>query len=184
MLSRPQAIVLLKKYIHDENIIKKSLAAEAILKNLAKNLHKNEELWALTGLLHNIDYEYTSDNPQDRGVLSEKILSGLIKEEAVNAIKGNNYLHTEYAPVTSLDRSLIATSEMTNLMFKIIKFCEKNNENVIDMQLIFEKYNNKEFAPDVKRNRIKVINDVGLDLKEFFKITLKSIIEIKEELEI
>ncbi len=182
MLSRSQAIALLKKYIHDDYIIRKSLATEVILKNLAKRLHKDEELWGLTGLLHNIDYEYTSEKPEDRGILAEKILSGLIKESAINAIKGNNYLHTEYSPVTSLDRTLIATSEIVTFMFEIIKHCEKNDENVIDIKLIFEKYNNKEFAPDVKRNRIKVITDVGLDIDEFFKITLKSIIEIKDEL--
>ncbi len=182
MLRRTQAIALLKKYIHDDSMIKKSLASEAILKNLAKRFHKDDELWSLTGLLHNIDYEYTSENPEDRGILSEKILSGLIKEEGVNAIKGNNYLHTEYSPVTSLDRSLIATSEITNFIFEIIKFCEKNDKKVIDIQLMIKKYKDSDFAVNVIRNRIKVITDVGLNLEEFFKISLKSIIDIKDQL--
>jgi len=182
MLSREEAITLFKKYIRDEYFIKRALLSEAILRNLANVLNKDEKLWALTGFLHNIDYEYSQGNPEDRGILSEKLLSGLVPEETINAIRANNYIYTNYAPVTALDKSLIATTEITDLMFEIIKNTQDKNQKVIDIPEIFDKYKNRDFASKIKRKRIKIIEDVGIKLEDFIKITLKSVIEIKDEL--
>ena len=81
MLDRNEAFILIKKYLRNRNSIRISLAAEAILKELAKKLYKNEELWGLTGLLHNIDYEYTLNDPEKRGVISSQILDGLLPKK-------------------------------------------------------------------------------------------------------
>ena len=63
MINREEAFILLRKYLKDEESIKYSLAVEAVLKEMAKILYRDEELWGLTGLLHNLDYEYTPANP-------------------------------------------------------------------------------------------------------------------------
>ena len=110
MITRDEAFVLIKKYLRHEDNIRKSLAVEAILREIAKKLERNADLWGLTGLLHNIDYEYTSTEPESRGVLSAQLLEDLLPEKAVNAIKANNYTHTDYIPTTSLDKSLMAAS--------------------------------------------------------------------------
>jgi predicted hydrolase (HD superfamily) len=52
MLSRNEGLTLLKKYLRNENLRKHSFAVEAILREIACRLQKDEELWALTGLLH------------------------------------------------------------------------------------------------------------------------------------
>ncbi len=184
MISRPEAITLLKKYIHSSHNLKRSFANEAILKKLAIRLNKNEDLWGLTGLLHNIDYEYTEENPEERGNLSEKILSDLLPESGVNAIKGNNYLYTDYMPLTSLDKGLIASSEITELIFEAVKYCYNKNEKEIDFIFLYTKYNDEKFATKIKRKKIKMIVDLGIQEEEFLKIALKSIIEIKDQLEI
>ena len=182
MLSRDEAIVLLKKYIREDYYLRRSYIVESILKKLAKRLNKDEQVWGLTGLLHNIDYEYTSENFQERGLLAEKILSGLIPEEGINAIKGNNYLHTNYAPVTSLDRSLIATTELTELIFEIIKYSKKHNITIVDVKGVYEKYKDEDNFPDINRKRIKIIEDVGIDIEEFIKISLYAIIKVKDQI--
>ena len=51
MLSRDDGIKLLNRYIKTENLIKHSFAVEAILKETAIKINKNEELWAITGLV-------------------------------------------------------------------------------------------------------------------------------------
>ena len=118
MICREEALVLLRKYIKDQDLINKSFAVEALLRELSKKLQKDEELWGLVGLLYNLDYQYTSLDPGKRGSLSAEILEGLIPENAVNAIKANNYMYTSYIPTTTLDKSLIsvvASAEIRDL---------------------------------------------------------------------
>ena len=116
MISREEAFLLLKKYLRDEDNIRYSLAVEAVLREIANRLDRDEELWGLTGLLHNLDYEYTITEPEKRGSLSAQLLEDLIPEPGVNAIKANNYMHTDYIPITSLDKSLIAVDAAIGLI--------------------------------------------------------------------
>ena len=90
MINREEAFVLLKRYLKDADSFKFSLSVEAVLKKLAKILHRDKELWALTGLLHNLDYEYTARELENRGTISAQLLDGLLPDSVVNAIKANN----------------------------------------------------------------------------------------------
>ena len=87
MINRDEGLKLLKRYLKNENLIKHSFAVEAILKEMARSLDKNEELWSLTGLLHDLDYEYTKGNPEKHATMTAEILEDLLPAEAINAVK-------------------------------------------------------------------------------------------------
>ena len=116
MISRDEAYSLLTKYLRDEKLIKHSLAVEAILVAMATKLGKNKELWGVTGLLHDLDYEYTMREPEKHANISAQILGGLLPDDCVNAIKAHNYTHTDYIPTTSLDKALIAADAVSGLV--------------------------------------------------------------------
>ena len=116
MMHREDGFKLLKKYLKNENLIKHSLAVETILREMAKYLREDEELWALTGLLHDLDYEYTKENPEKHAKMSADILKDLLPEESVNAIKAHNYQHTMQIPQTYLDKALIASDAVSGLI--------------------------------------------------------------------
>ena len=64
MINREEGLELLKKYLKNENLMKHSLAVEAILKEIAIRLNEDQELWTLTGLLHDLDYDFTKEEPE------------------------------------------------------------------------------------------------------------------------
>jgi len=173
IISREEAIALLRKYIRDEEILKNSLAVEALLKELAKKLQKDEELWSLVGLLHNLDYEYTRLDPGKRGSLSTQLLEGLLPENGVNAIKANNYMYTSYIPTTTLDKTLITAEATSGFIFESAKAIQ--SKNILDLKLDFllEKFNDPNFAPEFNRNRIRLCVDVGFELEEYLALCLK-----------
>jgi putative nucleotidyltransferase with HDIG domain len=74
MIQRDEALTLLKEYLKNDNLVKHSLAVEAIMTALAKHLSENSEVWGLTGLLHDIDYEYTKDDPTKHRGSSQKVV--------------------------------------------------------------------------------------------------------------
>ena len=115
MIIRDEALQLLKRHLKNENLLKHSFAVEAILKEMADILKKDEELWGLTGLLHDLDYEYTKQNPEKHAITTAEILEELLPTEAINAIKAHNYQQTMQIPQTSLDKALISADAVSGL---------------------------------------------------------------------
>jgi len=184
MLSREEAFVLLKKYIKQENLIKISIIAEAILKEIAKRLGKDEELWGLTGLLHNLDYDYTRDNPEKRGMLSADLLENLLPEKCINAIKANNYMHTDYIPISSLDKSLISTAEFAGFFMTVAQSMPSKQLSEIDLDSLLSRFNDPNFATRYNRNKIKLCEDIGMDIEYFFKMNLITLKQISDQLDL
>ena len=58
-MNREEALDSIKANVENKNLVKHMLAAEVILRALAKRFGEDEEEWGLTGLLHDIDVELT-----------------------------------------------------------------------------------------------------------------------------
>jgi len=182
MIGKDEAIVLLKKYIKDENLLIKSIIAETLLREIAKLFGKDEEMWGLTGLLHNLDYEYTRDNPKRRGKLSSELLENLLPEPCINAIKANNYIYTDYIPITSLDKSLISVAEFSGFIVTVALSMPSKHLKDVDLKILVDRFNDEEFAKEFNRNRIKLCEDVGLGLEHFFNISLATLKDFSDRL--
>ncbi len=182
MINREEAYILIKKYLKGEDNVRYSLAAEAILRELAKRLERDENLWGLTGLLHNLDYEYTAGEPEKRGVLSSQLLDGLLPEMGVNAIKANNYTQTDYIPTTSLDKSLIAVDATIGLIITITKSMPSKKLAEVDFKTLIEKFNDPNFAARYNRSRIVMCTHIGMELKVFLALSLKTLQNISDKI--
>jgi len=176
MIDRKQAIVLIKKYIKNEDLLQQSLIVEAILRKIAKILGNNEETWGLTGLLYNIDYEYTQEEPEKRGVFASQLLEGLLPEDCNNAIKSNNYRYSDYIPSTALDKSLVATVAMTNFIISFIGITSLKNFSNIN--ILRDKLNEPNFTDINLKKRILLCNDIGISLNNFLQLNLKVIQDV------
>ncbi|MFB3897943.1 MAG: HDIG domain-containing metalloprotein, partial [bacterium] len=64
-----EALKLISDNVSNQNLINHMLATEAIMKALAAHFGEDEETWALTGLLHDVDYDTTKDDPTRHSLL-------------------------------------------------------------------------------------------------------------------
>jgi len=182
MISRKEAFELLTKYVRDDKLIKHSLAVEAILKAMAKMLHEDEELWGLTGLLHDLDYEYTKEEPAKHATVSSQILDGIIPEEAIKAIKAHNYQYTDHIPTTALDRALIAADAVSGLIIATALIMPSMKLSEVKPETLMNKFKDSSFAKKISRKRIELCEDTGFELDMFFDVSLKALQNISDDL--
>ncbi|MEN6435305.1 MAG: HDIG domain-containing metalloprotein, partial [Anaerolineaceae bacterium] len=56
-MKRDEALALVNHYVKNQNLVNHMLAVEAAMRHYAQKLGEDEETWAVTGLLHDFDWE-------------------------------------------------------------------------------------------------------------------------------
>ncbi len=120
MPNREDAWKLLCEYTASESLRKHMLAVETCVRAYAKKSNADEELWGITALLHDFDYERWPNNAhsadQEHPAEGGRILRGLgYPEEMVRAILS----HASYSGVareTPLEHTLFACDELAGFL--------------------------------------------------------------------
>jgi len=184
MIDRDESFALLRKYLKDDKLLKHSLAVEAILVEMARNLEEDERLWGLTGLLHDLDYEYTQGEPEKHANVSAQILEGLLPRDAVNAIKAHNYMHTDYIPTTTLDKALIAADAVSGLVIATALVMPSKKLFEVELKTLLNKFRDNSFARGCNRNKIELCLDIGISQEMFLELSLNALKEISDKLDL
>ena len=73
-ITRDEALEYLKAHLKNEKLISHCLATEAIMRALAQKFEEDLEIWGLAGLLHDLDYEITGEDPSRHGEETARLL--------------------------------------------------------------------------------------------------------------
>jgi putative nucleotidyltransferase with HDIG domain len=179
-MNRDEALELLRKYIKNENLVKHCLATGAIMRGLAEKLGKNAEKWELAGLLHDIDYEVVGGDMQKHGLTGSEILKKAgIDEEITEAVKKHNY--SIFEPEKPIEIALQAADNVSGLIIACALVKGKKLSKVTP-ESVKKKFKEKSFAAGCNRDRIRLVENLGIDLQEFYAIAIESLLKIKDEL--
>ena len=182
MIERDKALILLKKYLYDDKLIKHCFAVEAIMDNIAEFLDKDIKLWKIVGLLHDLDYEYTKSDPEKHTQITAEIINGLIPEEGINAIKSHNFLYSKYMPSSTIDKSLIAADAVSGLIIASALMMPSKKLNELKIESLIKKFNDNNFAKGCNRKKIKLCLDFGIEVEKFLDLSLNALKKISNEL--
>lgn len=182
MIGREEALHLVEENVKNKNLISHMLAVEAIMRGLARHFSEDEELWGLTGLLHDVDYTLTESDPEKHTLVAEDILEGLASEEIVRAIKAHNSEHTGIVPGTKMEKALIAADSISGLLIACSLVQPSKKIEDVKVKSVKKKFKQKDFARAVSRERILKCEEIGLERPEFYEIALDSLKEISDKL--
>ncbi|GAB6125177.1 HD domain-containing protein [Humidesulfovibrio idahonensis] len=180
MLNRDDAYALLTKHITEPMLVAHSLESEAVLSALAARLGQDQTLWGLTGLLHDLDYATTKDNPARHGLDSSEMLEGKLPVEALDAIRAHNFEHTGFAPSSPLDYALRCGETVTGLIHTNALVRPARMEGM-DAKSLKKKMKDKAFAASVNRETIGECQKLGLEPAEFFTIAIAAVAGIADK---
>lgn len=116
-MTRQEAWNLLCEYTQSDSLRKHALAVEAAMRHYARQFGENEELWGLTGVLHDFDYERWP-TPPDHTREGAKILRERgVDAEVIDAILSHAEWNTdEYPRDRSIRKTLFAVDELCGLL--------------------------------------------------------------------
>ncbi len=182
-MNREEALKLLKENIENQNLIKHCLAVEAIMITLASHFSEEEEKWGICGLLHDIDYEKTKDEPNQHSLMGAKMLEDLgIEKDICQAVKVHNEVHG-ILPQTLMEKSLFVTDPLTGLIVAAALVLPSKKLVDLTPENVLNRFKEKSFAKGANREIIKKCQDyLNLSLEEFIKIGLEAMQKISQEL--
>lgn len=181
-MDRGQALNELKARVSNVNLIKHSLAVEAIMRALAALLRDDVELWGLTGLLHDIDYERTANDASMHGILGAEILENLgVNDEVVYAVKAHNSYHG-IERKRKLDKALYCADPVSGLIIACALILPSKKLADVTTEFILKKMNEKSFAKGADRDQIRFCGELGLSLDEFVTAALNAMKKISGDL--
>lgn len=183
MTKREEALDLLHSNMQSQNLRRHCYAVEAVMRVLAKHFGEDEDLWGITGLVHDLDYEkYPKEHPlRAIKIFEEK----KYPEELINAVKAHAWGYKEGLPQpkSKFEWSLYCCDELTGFIVAVTLTRPDKKLSSVKLESIKKKWKEKSFAKGVEREQIELCEEkLEIKLDEFIMIALEAMQGIHEEL--
>jgi len=166
MLNRDNALAIVHTYIKNDNLVKHMLAVESVMRYYAEIEGEDIEKWAVTGLLHDFDWEIhptAEEHPQAGAAI---LRQHGVDEEIIRAVlsHGNN---TGISRETRMEKALAACDEITGLIIAVALVRPSRSLLDLEVSSVKKKWKDRAFAAGANREEIEEMTaDFGLDLWE------------------
>jgi len=179
-MQRQEALDLLKSLTKSESLLRHMRTVELVMEAYAKKLGEDSNKWAVTGLLHDADYEAFPDKHPN--VIVEK-LNDLGEAEIAHAISAH-YTRWNVSYDTLLDKALLACDELTGF---IVACCQVRPDGITSLEpkSVIKKLKDKGFAAKVDRYEVsKGAELFGVEMTTHIAFIIDTLRENREELAI
>jgi putative nucleotidyltransferase with HDIG domain len=182
VITREEALELVNTHLGKKNLVKHVLAVEAIMKALAVRYGGDPDVWGMAGLLHDLDYERTFEDPESHGSVTIDLLTGVdLPDEVRRAILAHC---GKSARDTDMDRAIYAADPVTGLIVASALMHPSKSLAAMDAEFVGKRFREKRFAAGANREAIASCSELGLDLHEFLEISIDAMRSISTELEL
>lgn len=181
--ARADALALVHEFTASESLRKHMLAVEAAMRAYARRLEPDaEERWAITGLVHDFDYErWPNDAHQpdeEHPAAGVRILRERgYPEDVLEAVLG----HATYTGVprrTTMARALFAVDELTGLITATALVKPTRSVHDVDSAAVRKKMKDKAFARGVNREDVvRGAEELGVPLEEHIAVVITAMQE-------
>jgi len=182
VLTREEALSLVKKNVRKKNIVYHMIAVEAIMRGLARYFGEDEDLWGLTGLLHDVDYEKIGEDWEKHGVWAGEVLKDMVSEEVKRAIKAHNFERTGVIPESRMEKALICCDAISGLLVACGLVMPSKKLAEVKVKTVEKKFRDKDFARGADRERILFCEKIRVPKEKFFEIALEGLKEYAAEI--
>lgn len=180
MLTKESAYQILYEMTESSSLLRHARSVSMVMEALARHFGENEEQYAITGLLHDADYEKYPD--QHPAVVVAR-LEALGEMAIAHAIKGH-YTRWNVPRQSLLDKCIVAADELTGFIVAAALIRPGRLEGM-DARSVLKKLKTKNFAATVDREEVQKGADLlGWPLPELIEFIIPVLYAHREELEL
>ena len=180
-VTRERAWETLTRYTKSEALLRHALAVEASVRAYARKFGEDEELWGVTALLHDFDYEIhpTLDkHPQDG--------APILREEGYPEVVIEGVLsHAEHLAMprdTPLKKTLFACDELSGFIHAC-GLVRPDGIDTLEPKSVKKKLKQPSFAAGVNREDVyKGAEELGVELDDHIRFVIEAMRPISGEL--
>ncbi|HET7274452.1 MAG TPA: HD domain-containing protein [Longimicrobiaceae bacterium] len=179
--SRTSALSLVHQYVDSESLRRHMYSVEAAMRAYARKFGEDEDLYGITGLVHDFDYEKRPDEHPLPG--AEILRENDYPEEVVQAVLSHNPPRTGVQPETRLDKTLHACDEITGLITAAALVRPSRSVMDLEAKSVMKKFKDRAFAAGVDREDVREAAEaLGVDLKEHVQFVIEAMRGVAGEL--
>jgi putative nucleotidyltransferase with HDIG domain len=180
--TRDEAWQLFCEWTESDSLRKHALGVEAAMRAYSRKYGEDEELWAVAGIVHDLDYERHPD--LDTGhprIALEELRKRGYPEDVVDAVAG----HAEFLDVpreTQMAKTLFAVDELSGFVAACALVRPTGIEGM-KPKSVRKKLKTPSFAAKVDRDQIqRAIDELGVDENEHIQLVIDAMAERADEL--
>lgn len=179
-MDREKALELVKEHLEKENLVKHCLAVEACMREFAEKFGEDVEKWSLTGLLHDLDYQYTVDDPDNHTLKTVEMLAEYnLDEDILHAIKAHN---AKAGLDSRMDIALYTVDPTSGFITACaLMHPSKKLENV-NLKRMKKRFKEKSFAKGANREQMQECVKMDVELEDFLVTCLTAMQKIAPQL--
>jgi putative nucleotidyltransferase with HDIG domain len=173
-MTREEALTILHEFTKSESLRKHALAVEACVCAYAREFGEDEQVWSVTAILHDFDYEMHPEAP-DHPMKGEPLL----EERGVSAeIRRAILSHANYSGVSRdsrLEKTLFACDELAGLLTAVSYVKPSRSIAEVDLKSVRKKFKDKAFARSVSREDIENgARELGVELDTHIEFCIRA----------
>lgn len=163
-MNREEALAIVHQYIKNPNLFNHMLAVEAAMRHYARKLGEDEELWGITGLLHDFDWEIHPTLEEHPSAGEPMLREKGVPADIIRAIMSHAD-HTGVPRNSKMEKALFACDEVTGLVTAVALVRPSRSLYDLTASSVKKKWKDKAFAAGANRDEIaKGAEEFGVDL--------------------
>ena len=180
--TRADAWELLTAHVQSETLTKHALAVEAAMRAYARHYGEDEERWAVTGLIHDFDFEEHPTLDEHPQVGAQMLRDLGWPEDIVLAVLGHSR-ELDVPRDTLMAKTLFAVDELTGLVAACTLVRPSKDIADLTVKSVRKKWKDKAFARGVSREDIELgAEELGVDLPAHIGFVIEALRPAAEEL--
>jgi uncharacterized protein len=181
-MNRDDAIALCREKCLKETTVRHLISVEGVMRALARRFDEDEDLWALTGLFHDLDQDHTGDDASNHArMAAEWLREAGVDERVINGVLAHAY--AEYR-TDRMSQAVVHADAVAGLLVAAALVRPERSAGM-KVSSVKKKLKERAFAPGVNREEVIGVEDgIGLPLDEFIAVSIEGLQGVAKEIDL
>ena len=181
-MDRDDALALVRQKAEKETTVRHLVSVEGVMRALARRFGEDEDVWALTGLFHDLDQDQTHEDPERHArQAAEWLQEAGVEERIINGVLAHAH---EQHRTDLMSRAIVHADAVAGLL---VAAALVRPEKAIGMKVssVKKKLKEKAFAPGVNREEVTQVEErLGIPLDDFLAASIEGLQSVAGEIEL